>query len=186
MRVVAGRLRGTKLRSSRTPGFRPTSGRVREALFSILGEEVRDRPFLDLFAGVGGVGIEALSRGASNAVFAEKEPAQLSVLRANLAALPAGCYSSVLAIDALRALRLLGEKGEGFGVVFADPPYAYHRFPHLIRDVERRGVLLPGGVFVLEHAARAAKEPWGESAPFRTERYGESAISFFRFPASSA
>src|SRR5579859_1944240 len=104
MRVIAGELGGRRLRSPRGEATRPTSGRVREALFSMLGE-IDGARVLDLFAGSGALGIEALSRGAASATFVEHAPPALAALRANLAALGLGERSRVVDGDALRALR---------------------------------------------------------------------------------
>lgn len=124
MRVIAGELGGRRLRTPRGRGTRPTSDRVREALFSMLGP-LADAAVLDLFAGTGALGIEALSRGAASVVFVERDPAARRVLKANLADLgltePRARLGRTDARDALGAAR---ERGETYDLVFVDPPYA--------------------------------------------------------------
>jgi len=186
MRVVAGTLRGLRIGGCRAPGFRPTSERVREALFSILGPGVAGQPFLDLFAGSGAVGIEALSRGASRAVFVESDAQALDALRENLLRAAQEHVAEVLPLDALRALRLLGGRGESFPHVFADPPYAYRGAPRLLRAIAQAGVLGSEGTFVLEHSVRGPVEPPKGLSLFRRERYGETALSFLRPACATA
>ena len=121
MRVIAGTL---KSRSLIAPprGARPTSDRVRESLFSALGN-LEDARVLDLFAGSGALGIEALSRGAEIAVFVDSGRASLGALRRNLSTLELDSVSTVMPVSAAQAIRALGERGESFDLVFVDPPY---------------------------------------------------------------
>jgi 16S rRNA (guanine966-N2)-methyltransferase len=179
MRVIAGEARGLPLHSP-GPGVRPTMDRVREAIFSSLGEEVPAARVLDLFAGSGAMGIEALSRGASSAIFVDSDPRCAECVRENLrrARLP----GSVQAMDALKFLELYAEGG--FDLIFADPPYKKSagsrdlasdllRLPSLVRALRLHGKL------VLERAA-GSKEP--EDALFsrvRLRRYGRSEIAYY-------
>ena len=123
MRVVAGRLGGRRLTAPKGAATRPTSDRVREALFSMLATVEGDR-VLDLFAGSGALGIEALSRGSGGAVFVERARPALAALRANLAALELGPeIAEVRPVEALAALRKARQSGEKYDLVFLDPPY---------------------------------------------------------------
>ncbi len=120
MRVIAGRFGGRRLAAPPGRGTRPTSDRVREALFSILGP-LDDEAVLDLYAGSGALGIEALSRGARSVVFVERDPRALAVLRGNLATV--GAEGEVRRGDVLAALRDARERGETYDLVLCDPPY---------------------------------------------------------------
>jgi 16S rRNA (guanine966-N2)-methyltransferase len=123
VRVIAGRLGGRRLKAPRGRSTRPTSDRVREALFAMLGP-IEGARVLDLFAGSGALGIEALSRGAASAVFAERDAAAAAALRDNLTALAIGPPEGELRRgDALRALQSARERGETYDLVFIDPPY---------------------------------------------------------------
>ncbi|HEV2974681.1 MAG TPA: 16S rRNA (guanine(966)-N(2))-methyltransferase RsmD [Solirubrobacteraceae bacterium] len=127
MRVVAGELGGRRLQAPRGRGTRPTSERVREALFAMLGD-VERASVLDLFAGSGALGIEALSRGAADAVFVERDALALRALRANLDALElAPPRASVRPLDALAALRSARRRKETYDLLFIDPPYSQAR-----------------------------------------------------------
>src|SRR3954453_13668244 len=121
MRVIAGSYGGRTLKAPAGDGTRPTSDRVREALFSILGDRVAGARVLDLFAGSGALGIEALSRGAASATFVDDAPAALRVLRANLEAL--GEDAEVVRADAVRWLRAASGRAHQYDLVLLDPPY---------------------------------------------------------------
>jgi 16S rRNA (guanine(966)-N(2))-methyltransferase RsmD len=153
MRVVGGTLGGRRLIAPRGQATRPTSDRVREALFSILGDRVQGARVLDLFAGSGALGIEALSRGAAEATFVDSAAPAIAALRANLEAL--GLTAEVLRRDALVFLKATARTPRQYDLVFLDPPYA---------DAERLGarlgdtlpvLLAPGGCVVSESDRRA-------------------------------
>ena len=172
MRVVAGSYGGRRLTAPSGDATRPTSDRVREALFSILGASVRDVRVLDLFAGSGALGIEALSRGAARAVFVERAPRALRALRANLAAL--GIEADVRALDARGALRAASARREAYDLVFLDPPY--RRSAELGRELSEdlAAVLAPGARVVTESDRRAPLEL--ELALADERRYGDTVI----------
>ncbi len=151
MRVTGGALRGRRLRAPRS-GARPTSDRVREALFSRL--DVSGAEVLDLYAGSGALGIEAISRGARRAVFVDDAAASLAALRANLASLDLGGRSRVVAADAARALRRLGRAGERFDLVLLDPPYASEEAERALRALVEAGLLRDAGLVVVEGSRR--------------------------------
>lgn len=181
MRVIAGRFRGRRLTVPRGSGTRPTADRVREALFSMLGD-IEGETVLDLFAGTGALGIEALSRGAASVVFVERDRLALHALRANLAALgfdetgseqPASVQ--VRAQDALKALDRAIAGGEIYDLVFLDPPYAQaaNLGPSLALKLPK--VLSQEGVTVVESDRRA---PLAIGLPVRRQRrYGDTSIT---------
>jgi 16S rRNA (guanine966-N2)-methyltransferase len=182
MRVIAGRLRGRRLTAPKgRETTRPTSDRVREALFSMLGELHRTVA-LDLFAGTGALGIEALSRGAERVVFVERDAAAVAALEANLAQLGLGGQeASVRVGDALEALRTARARGETYDLVFIDPPYSR------VRELEGElsallpALLTPGARVVVESDRRAPAELALEVTVQR--RYGDTTITIHRFPA---
>lgn len=177
MRVIAGRLGGRRLTAPRGLATRPTSDRVREALFSALGHVAGAR-VLDLYAGTGALGIEALSRGAARAVFVENARPAIAALRENLAALDLLGSARVVTQPAARAVAAIAAEGP-FDLVFADPPYAaLAEVPPLVA-VLARGALAPGARFVLEHASRDAAPDLGALAPRATRAYGDTAITIY-------
>jgi 16S rRNA (guanine966-N2)-methyltransferase len=175
MRVIAGHLGGRRLYAPRGRTTRPTSDRVREALFSMLGP-VDGVSVLDLFAGTGALGIEALSRGAAKALFVERDAAAVAALRDNLARLGLGEPQARVRVgDALSALRSARKTPETYDLVFVDPPYDQ------LRDSEREltallpAVLAQGARVVIESDRRAPAEL--PLAVARSKRYGDTTIT---------
>lgn len=182
MRIVAGDLRGRTLRTPPGRVLRPTQGHVRQVLFDIVGDEIAEARVLDLFAGVGAVGIEALSRGARQAIFVERDAGVLRFLRENLEAMNIGDRSRVLSVSVNVALRILEEDEGSFRWIFADPPYGQR--PDLwLAHVERAGpggILAVGGSLVIEMSKRDAPcEGGGRLERYRTHEVGETKLEFF-------
>lgn len=130
MRIIAGALSGRRLRPPADSRVRPTGDRVKEAWFSIVGEVLAGARVLDLFAGSGALGLEALSRGAAHATFVELNRSSLAALRSNIAALGVASRATVLRRDALRFVAKLGP--DAFDVAFADPPYDTNQAERLV------------------------------------------------------
>ena len=152
MRIVAGQWRGRNLTAPPGATTRPTADRVRQALFDMLlhapwgGREVFEgAAVLDVFAGTGALGLEALSRGAARASFIERDRAALAALRANITACRADAQCSVLAADALRP-----PSGAACGVVFLDPPYGEDLLPRAVAALSAAGWIVPGALIVGE------------------------------------
>lgn len=188
MRVIAGHLGGRRLVAPRGLATRPTADRVREALFSALANVAGAR-VLDLYAGTGALGIEALSRGAESAVFVENARPALAALRENLTSLglaspAAGAPARVLAEPVARAIpRLATASAERFDLVFVDPPYddvdaALAALEALVP------ALAPGARVVLEHAARRPPRPSPVLAVVRTRTYGDTGLTFLTLSSS--
>lgn len=180
MRIVGGSLGGRVLRAPHGAATRPTSEKVREAIFNILGP-VEGARVLDLFAGSGALGLEALSRGAAHATFVDAGKPALAAIRANLRELGLEGRAEVLAVDAAAAARR--PPAAPWGVVFIDPPYA--------SDLARRAAealppasLAPGARVVIEHDRRGAPpERLGSLLRTDQRRYGDTLVSFFEVPS---
>jgi len=175
VRVIAGRFGGRRLRVPAS-GVRPTSDRVREALFASLGELEGVRA-LDLFAGSGALGIEALSRGAATAVFAERSAAAAAVVRANLASLGAAARGRVLRGDATEVVRRLARAGERFELAFLDPPWSDPDEPErTLRALATSGILAPGATLVVETARGRALAEVAGLVVVDERRYGDTVL----------
>jgi 16S rRNA (guanine(966)-N(2))-methyltransferase RsmD len=174
VRVIAGQLRGRRLHSARVAELRPTSDRVREAIFNILGDGVKGARVLDLYAGTGALAIEALSRGAARATCVERDPQARAALERNVAALDLDERLEIVALDALDYCRQIAEDGATYEMVFCDPPYATDLEPLVDAVVEQDWWT---SVCVIEHAANGSV---GESATTAdTRRYGDTGVTFF-------
>ena len=187
-RVVAGTARGIRLAGA-GEATRPLGDRLKQAVFAMLEPEIRGRPFLDAFAGTGAAGIEALSRGASGATFLELDRVALAAIERNLTATRlAGSTTAVTRVDAVEWLAAAGSIAAPFGVVFLDPPYD---LPGLLRAalerIERAGrgvVLAADGIAVAKYDLRTAPPARiGLLASVRERRFGESAVTFYRWEA---
>jgi 16S rRNA (guanine(966)-N(2))-methyltransferase RsmD len=172
MRVIAGQWGGRRLQAPPGAATRPTSDRVREALFSVLGDRVAGARVLDLFAGSGALGIEALSRGAAAATFVDSSGAAIRALRANLAAL--GAAPEVRRQDALRFLAGASAAGREYDLVFLDPPYRLASRLGGELSAILPAVLAPGGAVIAESDRR---DPLDLELPLLDERrYGDTLI----------
>ena len=179
MRIITGIARGMPLFVPRD-GVRPTTDRIREAMFSSLGERVPGARVLDLFAGTGGLGLEAASRGAVAVTFVEKARPSLIALERNLAAIRQGremnCELRVLRGDAF--VQLIAMAAGSFDLVFADPPYG-DAAQRLLNDPRLLPVLDGAGLLVLESATRDALVPGTSWRVVREGEYGDTRVSFF-------
>jgi 16S rRNA (guanine966-N2)-methyltransferase len=181
VKLTGGRARGRRLRMPRTAGLRPTSERLREALFDVLGSRVRGASFLDVFAGTGAVGLDALSRGAARAVFVESDRRAARVIAENLALADLAEAAHVVEREAVAALADLHRSGESFDIIFLDPPYAIDSLDRAL--VAAVALLRPGAVMVVEHASRRTILPPSRPGcrPGRRYEHGDSALTVVHY-----
>ena len=187
MRVVSGELRSRRLHTVAGRETRPTSDRARAGLFDWLGPRIEGARVLDLFAGTGALGIEALSRGAREAVFVEHARGALRVLNRNLDELGLQARSRVVEADLSRGVRPLAAKLGTFGLVLADPPYDAGASEHLLQDAGFASVLELDCIVVIERSARAeAGSPPARLRLRGTKCYGETAFDWWECAAEPA
>ena len=178
--ITGGEFRGRRLATDSGSGLiRPTSGKVREAIFSSLAEEVPGARFLDLFAGSGAVGLEAFSRGAVEVQLVENHPKSYALLKANCASLGEAAGLRPIRAAAAAFCRARAEAGESFDLVFADPPFAddFSELPAMLASV-----LAPRGTAIVQYPARQ-RPSWADAA-YRDRAYGESGLAFFHATGS--
>lgn len=182
MRVISGEHRGRKLVAVPGKGTRPTTDKIKESIFNMIGPYFSGGIALDLYAGTGGLGIEALSRGIERCVFVERDPKAFSVVKQNVAACRLEERAELYRNDAGRALKQLFKRKIAFDVVFLDPPYAHQHIAEEIMQMQEGGLLAEGAWIVAEHdSAIRLLDVIGECCLDRTSTYGETTITIYRF-----
>jgi 16S rRNA (guanine966-N2)-methyltransferase len=187
MRVIAGTHRSRILKSLKGLALRPTSDRLRETLFNVLGPGVSGSRFVDLFAGTGAIGIEALSRGAEEVVFIENHAPAVNLIRRNLASLDIGSGFTVISADTLHGLELLQSRQKrekpAYEYVFLDPPYAAAKeYERVLEFLGSADLLASDGIVIAEHSRKfSLPEKAGALRRVRILRQGDAVLSFYRF-----
>ena len=177
VRIIGGKLGGRRLRSA-GKGLRPTTGRVRAAIFSVLGESVAGARALDLFAGTGALGIEALSRGAARVDFVEADRRRAEQIARSLEELGLGESGEVYRG---RVERVLGKLPGGYDVVLIGAPYDLKTWDELLEEIGEAGVVGPKGVLMAEYRyGTELKERYGALARSDSKRYGDTGVSVYR------
>ena len=190
MRVIAGTYRSRILKSPKDLALRPTSDMLRETLFNVLGPRIPDSRFVDVFAGTGAVGIEALSRGAGEVIFIENHGPTVGLIQKNLAMLEVRSGTTILAMDALRGLqRLASEFKAGsapIDIVFLDPPYAAAEdYRKVLPFLGNATFFVEGSLVIAEHRHTfGLPETFSELRRVRVLRQGDASLSFYRFGPS--
>jgi 16S rRNA (guanine966-N2)-methyltransferase len=189
MRVIAGKYRSRLLKSLKGTALRPTSDRLRETLFNVLGPNVTGSRFLDIFAGTGAVGIEAISRGATEVVFIENHAAAAVLIRRNLESLAITTGTQIFPLDALRALEKLATRHKPtvapFHFVYVDPPYIKQdEYTRVLGFLGSAPFLSQGSLVIAEHR-RTLELPqhFGRLTQTRILRQGDASLSFFEYQA---
>ncbi len=176
MRVIAGNFRGTRLYTPSGNAIRPTSDRLRESIFNIIGPRIRGTSILDLYAGTGALGIEALSRGAKRAVFIDNDPRALALTQRNIAKVNAGDRATVMAWDIARDLRCLRQQG-AWDIIFMDPPYRQRLIQRTLENLSTAQTEFK--MVVAEHEAEEALADRPAGFFLEDQRtYGKTLVSF--------
>jgi 16S rRNA (guanine(966)-N(2))-methyltransferase RsmD len=181
MRVLAGALKGRRLVTPRGSTTRPTADQVRIALMDTLMPRLPDARLLDLFAGAGGVGLEALSRGAAHATIVERDARAVAALRENVETLGVAAQARVERGDVRAALDRLAREDAGFDLVFLDPPYDEDLVTPTLERLGASALVVPDALVIAQHRTKQAPaETFGRLSAYRTRRFGETTLTFFR------
>ncbi len=186
MRIIAGKYRSRQLKSLKGLDLRPTSDRLRETLFNILGELVAGSRFIDTFAGTGAVGIEALSRGALEVIFIEKHAPATALIKKNLESLEARTGTRLLSADVLRGLQILAKENSRASkmqeILFLDPPYGNAEdYDRVLSFAGSAALLSDGAVVIAEHRSKFdLSETVNNLQRVRVLRQGDASLSFYR------
>jgi 16S rRNA (guanine966-N2)-methyltransferase len=181
MRIIAGKYRGRRLLAPSGRRIRPTSDRIRESIFNIVGSDIQGQNILDLFAGTGAMGIEALSRGAERAVFIDKHPEALECIRANIGPLAIPDQWDIIRWDVASNLDCLAKTAMRYDFAFIDPPYNRGLAVQALENVVACDAMATGGLVVLEHH-RLEKIVGRDNriTLLDQRRYGKTLVSFLR------
>ncbi len=182
MRVIAGAAKGRRLKVPKGQDLRPTAARVKEALFNILPHDLSGLRVLDLFAGTGNVSVEALSRGAAQAVLVDASRKAEIAIRENLRTLGLSKSCEVWIAPVLKAVRALARRGEKFDLIFLDPPYEKGWVEKILRLLADEELLRAQGTVVAEHSVREKiADRYGRLRLRDQRRYGATLLSFFEY-----
>jgi len=180
MRVITGSAKGRLLKPPRNRKIRPTADKVKNAFFNMIGNTVRGGSFLDLFAGTGSMGIEALSRGAVRCVFVDNGRDSLRLIKENLYRAGFQKGADVLNCDFTRALKMLKKNEESFDIIYIDPPYRFYRIDLILSIIYNCQLLVAGGFIGVERDRRE-DSAWLEDIPFQLKQqkvYGDTRLIF--------
>lgn len=181
MRVITGQAKGRRLKAPRGMNTRPTSDRTKESLFNIIGDKVTNAGILDLYAGTGAIGIEALSRGAGRAVFVEKDPRVVRIIRENLELTGLAGQAQVICRDADDAVGYFAAQAKNFDIIFLDPPYMRNMLQKTLETLAKYKIVAPGGWVITESSKLdLLPDMSGNLKKIRQERYGDTILSFYQ------
>lgn len=179
VRVISGSARGLKLNTPGDDRVRPTTDRVKESMFNIVQDWVYDSQVLDLFAGSGALGIEALSRGASQAVFCDNSLDSIKIIKSNIEKAKVVDRSQIVSGDFKRCLRDMEAKNQSFDMIFVDPPYYKGLFEEVLDTIRSCKILKKDGIVIVEHDA---KRPIGQVEGlevYKEKKYGITMLTFY-------
>jgi 16S rRNA (guanine966-N2)-methyltransferase len=181
MRIITGIARGRKIVTPEGLNTRPTSDRVKESVFNIIQGHIPDAKILDLFAGTGNLGLEAISRGAESCVFIEQDRNTYKVLTQNIKSLGFESQTEAYNQEALAAVSILSKRGKKFDVIFLDPPYGRGLIKEAIQAISKMEIGEENSIIISEYDfSDEIPETIGIYNKFRTEKYGRTKVSFWR------
>ena len=179
MRIIGGENRGMLLKTPKGLRVRPTADRVKEALFNIIGTSIIDTRILDIFAGTGNLGLEALSRGAKQVCFVDNHRESAAIISENICKTKRGSQTRVLQLDCMAALNVLRKNAESFDYIFCDPPYNCGWPDKIISNLSAGGLLASSGIIIIEHSIDEEITACGNLKLLDARKYGDTKVSFF-------
>ena len=180
MRIIGGSRKGRVLRLPKTKSIRPTTDRTKEFIFNYLGEWINESAVLDLFAGSGNLGIEALSRGAANAVFVDVNKNHCKIIQKNLELADLTSLAQIIVSDVFRYLNWISKNPQKFDIVFADPPYNSEYQVKILEIFSNVDILDDDGLLVLEHSSRGELLSKANLYLMKSKNMGDTSVSFYK------
>lgn len=182
MRIIAGRAKGTKLLSPSTMETRPTLDRVKEAMFSMIQNYIVDAVVIDMFSGTGSLGLEAASRGAKEVYLIDKSNITYPILEQNIKKLKFEDFCIPLNADSYSSLKLLGDKGKVFDIIFIDPPYCKEMIPEAIKIIKMKDLLSKTGIIVTKiDSMEEIYEGYEDIKILKNKRYGNTTVCLYSY-----
>ena len=180
MRIITGKLRGLKLLVPAGLSIRPTSDRVKESVFAILGDKLVEATVLDLFGGSGNLSLEAVSRGAREVVCVDNNPISLKCINANVQKAKAVAQVKIYRNDALKSIALLHRENLLFNIIFCDPPYNKNWTQKILEQIKNYNIVAKSGIIVIEYSQHEKFVLPSDFHLFRQEKYGETMVAFLQ------
>ena len=179
MKIISGTLKGRNLEGYNIEGTRPTMDRVKESLFGMIQDYIKDSTVLDLFAGSGNLGVEAISNGAKIAYFIDNNPEVIKVLNKNIANLDIQSKSRVILSDWKKALNTFATQNIKFDLIFIDPPYAYDVYEKILNKVSTLNILSDNGLIIMEHSNLHLPTTYENLTLYKERNYGNKSINIY-------
>lgn len=179
MKIISGTLKGRNIEGYNIEGTRPTMDRVKESLFGMIQDYIKDSTVLDLFAGSGNLGVEAISNGAKIAYFIDNNPEVIKVLNKNIANLDIQSKSRVILSDWKKALNTFATQNIKFDLIFIDPPYAYDVYEKILNKVSTLNILSDNGLIIMEHSNLHLPTTYENLILYKERNYGNKSINIY-------
>ena len=180
MKVISGTLKGRNIIGYNIDGTRPTMDRVKESLFATIQTNIKDSIVLDLFAGSGQLGIEAISNGANTCYFIDNNKEVIKVLNQNISNLNIKKNSKVILSDWKKSLNEFANQGIKFDLIFVDPPYDYNVYEKILEKVSTLNLLNENGLIILEHSNLKFKEIYNNLTLYKDKKYGNKSVNIYK------
>jgi len=181
MKVISGTLKGRNIEGYNIDGTRPTMDRVKESLFAMIQNEIKGSLVLDLFAGSGQLGIEAISNGSSHCYFIDNNKEVINILNKNLTNLNIKDKSTVTLSDWKKSLNTFASKQIKFDIIFVDPPYNYDVYEKILEKVQELNLLKENGLIILEHSNLKLKDNYHNLNLYKEKKYGTKSVNIYKF-----
>lgn len=179
MKIISGTLKGRNIEGYNIEGTRPTMDRVKESLFGMIQDYIKDSTVLDLFAGSGNLGVEAISNGAKIAYFIDNNPEVIKVLNKNIANLDIKSKSRVILSDWKKTLNTFAAQNIKFDLIFIDPPYAYDVYEKILNKVSTLNLLSDDGLIIMEHSNLHLPTTYENLTLYKERNYGNKSINIY-------
>ena len=180
MKVISGTLKGRNIEGYNIDGTRPTMDRVKESLFATIQNNIKNSVVLDLFAGSGQLGIEAISNGANTCYFIDNNKEVIKVLNNNISNLNIKSYSKVILSDWKKSLNDFANQSIKFDIIFVDPPYDYNVYEKILEKVSTLNILNDNGIIILEHSNLKFKDSYNNLTLYKEKKYGNKSVNIYK------